>query len=69
MSSIKSSELASAYVEYGKAAGYFWAELLLMKYLPKSKPDGKCYDVPPRKRAAFLAELKEKTAAAKGQSS
>lgn len=63
MAEITSSELAKAFVAYGKVAGYFNAEMLLMKYLPKSNPDGKCYDVPTRKRAAFLAELKDKTAA------
>ena len=49
--------VVEAYVECGKRAGYFFAECILMKYLPDGKPDGKCSDVPEGKRSAFLLDL------------
>lgn len=47
-----------AYMECGKAVGFFQAEMILLKFLPKNKPDGKCYDVPVNRRAKFVAVLK-----------
>ena len=54
-------ELAAAYVACGQATGFFNAEMILMKYLPANKPDGKCHDVPRKNRAKFLADLKTNT--------
>lgn len=39
----KIDEVVNAYVACGKAIGYFYAEMILMKYLPENKPDGKCF--------------------------
>lgn len=52
------NEIVDAYVECGNKIGFFYAEMLLMKHLPANKPNGKCYDVPKRRRAAFLVDLK-----------
>jgi hypothetical protein len=52
-------EVVSAYIACGKATGYLNAETILMNHLPKNMPEGKCYDVPEKNRAALLAELKE----------
>lgn len=54
----KIDEVVNAYVACGNAIGYFYAESILMKYLPANKPDGKCFDVPTRNRHAFLVDLK-----------
>lgn len=56
---IDNKTLAQAYVDCGKVAGYFMAESILMKYLPSTKPDGKCFNVPQRNRPAMIAELKK----------
>ena len=54
---ITSEELGSAYVKCGGVIGYFWAEALLLRYLPKDNPGGRCSDVPHKNRKAFLADL------------
>ena len=51
-------EVAGIYVDCGRAIGFFYAEMILMKYLPANKPDGKCYDVPKNKLPAFVRDLK-----------
>jgi hypothetical protein len=49
--------VVSAFMKVGKQFGYFNAEMILMKYLPDNKPDGKCSDVEKKKRAALIAAL------------
>lgn len=51
--------IVNKYIEVGNLCGYFQAEMILMKYLPENKPDGKCKDVPAKSRKAFLNELQE----------
>jgi hypothetical protein len=50
--------IVDAYIECSHKVGSFNAEMILMKYLPDDKPEGKCYDVPEDKREAFYNELK-----------
>ena len=49
--------LVDAYIQCGSTHGYAIAESILMKYLPKNKPDGKCYDVPRAKWTKLKYEL------------
>ena len=56
------NKVVDAYIKCGNKIGFFYAEFILMKHLPKNKPGGKCYDVPVKKRAAFLSDLKNATA-------
>jgi hypothetical protein len=51
------NEVVDAYVKCGNKVGFMCAEIILLKYLPKRAPDGKCYDVPAKKRPAFLRDL------------
>lgn len=55
---MKLDDVVKAYTDCGNRIGFFWAELILMKYLPEDKPDGKCYEVPKNKRKEFVTELK-----------
>ena len=55
------NEVVDAYIACGNAIGFFHAEMILMKYLPENKPDGKCFDVPKKQRANFFSELKKAT--------
>lgn len=57
----KLNEVVRAYVACGNALGYFYAEYILMKHLPANNPDGKCFNVPAKKRPAFLADLQNAT--------
>jgi hypothetical protein len=41
----------------GHIYGFFKAEMILMKYCPKNKPDGKCFQVPKSRRLKFMNEL------------
>lgn len=43
---ITAEELGDAYMKCGGSIWYFWAEVLLLRYLPKDNPGGRCYDVP-----------------------
>jgi hypothetical protein len=52
------NEVVEAYIACGNKVGFMCAEIILLKYLPKRAPDGKCYDVPAKKRPAFLRDLK-----------
>lgn len=58
---ITDKELADAYVKCGGSIGYFWAEVLLLRHLPKDNPGGRCYDVPQNRRKKFLADLENAT--------
>lgn len=50
---------ARKYIQYGTRYGFFHAEFILAKHLPRGKLiDGKVCDIPLADLPAFLAELK-----------
>jgi len=59
---IKSKELAGLYVEAGNKCVFAIAEAILSKHLPRTKPFGKCFDVPSKNRPAFKADLQNAAA-------
>jgi hypothetical protein len=50
------NEVVESYVECGRKFGFAVAEMILSKYTDKR--EGKCYDVPLKKREAFVRDLK-----------
>lgn len=52
-------EVVREYVICGRAIGFHHAEAILMRFLPKGKTDGKCFDVPVSRRKALVAALIE----------
>lgn len=52
-------ELVSAYIKCSEKSGSARAELTLMFFLPKDKPDGKCHDVAEKDRRACINQLKK----------
>lgn len=52
-------EVVREYVLCGRAIGFRQAETILMRFLPKGKADGKCFDVPVSRRKALVAALIE----------
>lgn len=59
------TQVVAAYMKCGETAGFFTAEMILLKYLPPEKPEGVCRDVAPRKWPSFVAELNAATRKAK----
>lgn len=49
----------AAYIACGREHGFAYAEALLNHFTPKGILEGKCYDVPPAQRAAFIEALKD----------
>jgi predicted lipoprotein with Yx(FWY)xxD motif len=59
------SQVVNAYMKCGETAGFFMAEMILLKYLPAKKPEGVCRDVAARNWPSFVAELNAATRKAK----
>jgi hypothetical protein len=52
-------DVVSAYIDCGNTVGFFNAEMILMKFLPKNNLDGKCHNVPKKKREQFVQALRD----------
>lgn len=53
------NQVVQAYMKCGEQAGFFAAEMILLKHLPPNKPDGACKDVSPSRWPSFVSELEK----------
>lgn len=52
-------DAARLYVRYVNHGGPFWAEALLMDYLPANNPDGRVCDISAEQIPAFMDALRK----------